>query len=488
MQEVFYEAYSQMSQMDKFWDCLPEEIATRPMPSSTPTAGPPCAVQGFLYRLFSLVLAMASLLMVIPITDWVHLAYVAAFIAEMLVTTERAALPSTAVPDVKPPPYRPQREPIGFPAALLVFSAIMWSMWTVAMHLKSTGWTWPMLFNSYFGWFPARSQKPERPPRPKGNPKQLKGYRKVTSVPKIMRLGLHSALALLADTPQLRSRAICAHSAELRAATEAGGVVNFSRLPPTTHEAVLQAIDDLPCGLSGAGPPIKRVILDTGCSRSCSGYQDDFVPGSLRALPQRISMKGVAGSLEATHVGLLHYETVNDAGNKVVLRTTGLYFPELRARLFSPQSHFSELVPDAGGEWDQGISEPVFAIKAGRVQLRFPDQAPLTVHIDESSRLPILSTFDSVDRAANSLANLGCVSAENNQNLTRSAAPSLALALSPGSSWSRPCALAGHARALRRPRQPLWQRRPPRDHVQRLSVWAPAAQPFARHYTPSHRA
>ena len=52
---------------------------------------------------------------------------------------------------------------------------------------------------------------------------------------------------------------------------------------------------------------VKPLIVDTGASQTCSGYKCDFVPETLKELPEPYTMDGIAGSLRATHSGQLRY-------------------------------------------------------------------------------------------------------------------------------------------------------------------------------------
>jgi hypothetical protein len=40
-----------------------------------------------------------------------------------------------------------------------------------------------------------------------------------------------------------------------------------------------------------------ELIMDTGCSKICTGHEADFIPGSLVALDTPKSMDGIAGML-----------------------------------------------------------------------------------------------------------------------------------------------------------------------------------------------
>ena len=92
------------------------------------------------------------------------------------------------------------------------------------------------------------------------------------------------------------------------------------------------------------------MITDTGCSQTCWGYEKDFIPGSLTKLDQLILMDGVAGSLFATHTGMLEIKLLNDAGEITRVTTPTLLVPGMQCRLLSPQDLFGELWEQEGGD------------------------------------------------------------------------------------------------------------------------------------------
>ena len=72
-------------------------------------------------------------------------------------------------------------------------------------------------------------------------------------------------------------------------------------------------LSKLPSELLHEGQVIP-IICNTGCSRTSSGFVDDFQPGSLVPLETLIQMDGVAGTLHVTHIGRMQFECLNDHG------------------------------------------------------------------------------------------------------------------------------------------------------------------------------
>ena len=59
----------------------------------------------------------------------------------------------------------------------------------------------------------------------------------------------------------------------------------------------------------------------------------------LIALSRKSSLGGIAGSLLVTHVGRIHWETIDNFGEVIAFQTTAFYHPDLPGRLFSPQTY-----------------------------------------------------------------------------------------------------------------------------------------------------
>jgi hypothetical protein len=64
-----------------------------------------------------------------------------------------------------------------------------------------------------------------------------------------------------------------------------------------------------------------ELILDTGCTRSSTFDQDDFIPGTLKPLEQPLVIDGIAGGLTVTHEGQIRYEVIDNNGDIQALTT-----------------------------------------------------------------------------------------------------------------------------------------------------------------------
>ena len=79
------------------------------------------------------------------------------------------------------------------------------------------------------------------------------------------------------------------------------------------------------------------LLLDTGCSVSCSGFEEDFhgelVHGDFGILNTADGQAKIEG------FGMLRYEILTDQGNRRTLMVPGYYAPTVKMRLISPQDY-----------------------------------------------------------------------------------------------------------------------------------------------------
>ena len=82
-------------------------------------------------------------------------------------------------------------------------------------------------------------------------------------------------------------------------------------------------------------------VADSGCSETCTNTLLDFIPGTMCKLEVPIALGGIAGSLLVTQAGKVHWETIDDFGKLVEIKTVAFYHSDLPGRLFSPQAYFN---------------------------------------------------------------------------------------------------------------------------------------------------
>jgi hypothetical protein len=148
-----------------------------------------------------------------------------------------------------------------------------------------------------------------------------------------------------------------------------------------------------------------ELIMDTGCSKICTGHETDFIPGSLVDLAEPMSMDRIAGMLTSFKKGRVRYEVINDNGGLSVLECEAYYLPALKFRLFSPQV-FPQERNERGGEyrlkWD-----------GSRLDLENGDK--ITIGYHQQTALPVLRAFSNAMKTAQSLVS---ITSDSNDNLT----------------------------------------------------------------------
>ena len=88
------------------------------------------------------------------------------------------------------------------------------------------------------------------------------------------------------------------------------GMLKICKLSDLELQQVRAVLESLPSALLNKVDS-NPIILDTGCSRSATGFIYDFWGGTIVHLCHTHLMGGIGASLEATHEVTLHYEMKN---------------------------------------------------------------------------------------------------------------------------------------------------------------------------------
>ena len=174
-----------------------------------------------------------------------------------------------------------------------------------------------------------------------------------------------------------------------------------------------RVIDDVPQGLLTAADSFD-LIIDTGCTKTGTGFASDFVPGSLRNLSSPVKMSGIAGGLSIKQEGTVRYEVLDDQGELQVLEVEAYLMPGLNCRLLSPQTYFKQL--RQSGKDPNETAE--MRIKHDKTVLVLENGSQLSIDYDPQTHLPMLRAFKDAVATAETLALTGCITNETNQNLT----------------------------------------------------------------------
>ena len=169
------------------------------------------------------------------------------------------------------------------------------------------------------------------------------------------------------------------------------------KLDATGFHSVMQDYDN-----------VIYAVVDTGCSHTATPSEEDFVPGTLRRLPEPIYMGGIAGNLKVEYEGIIKWDTLDDHGRVLSFHTKGYYAPGLPSRLFSPQSFLS------GGQ----RLDDFFQVHHDRTEWHIGGKKRCTIPYDKRSFLPKMILFrdGTVTKTLEAMA--GCITAETNQNLS----------------------------------------------------------------------
>ena len=325
---------------------------------------------------------------------------------------------------------------------MVLTNAVMATMWAIAMRLSTLRQTWAD-FNEHHGprLLFMRKSEPTKPPdptqgRPTGTEKQ--GQRMLATIierekelrrpPTILdrllhrkptgarlRLLLHAlqaAAMIAAEQPNIDPMSARALRNKLRK-YKRQGVMMVASIKDDDKRRLRMVLDDLPMGMLSEGDSFQ-LILDTGCTKTGTGYVEDFLPDTLQDLPTPVRMDGIAGGLTIKQVGMVRYEVLDNKSEVQVIETEAFYLPDLKCRLFSPQAYFEEQFKNGADPHEQAE----LRVRHHSTTMVWANGATLTVNYDQNTFLPRIRAYKNAVQTASALALLGEVDAETNQNLT----------------------------------------------------------------------
>ena len=135
-------------------------------------------------------------------------------------------------------------------------------------------------------------------------------------------------------------------------------------------------------------PGLSVGFMDTGCSAICQKKMRDIVSGTFESLENPLDLGGIAGGLKVLGRGKTKFEFVTSDGNTICLTRDCYYVPDLAIDLIPPQ----KIMRDASDGW--------FKINGHAARLEFRDGSVVSVPFDPVTSLPMLYSFDSVEKAA----------------------------------------------------------------------------------------
>jgi len=176
-------------------------------------------------------------------------------------------------------------------------------------------------------------------------------------------------------------------------------------------KAVMQ---DIPQGLLGSEDNMY-FIVDSGASRTSTFDPKDFVPGSLKLFEKPPVLTGISGSLEIKGQGDIKFQVVMDSGTVKEITTQAYWIPEMKCRLFSPQSFFDDNEGHSTGDYR-------FVVEGGSSCFKFGEglDNQLTLEMDSKTKLHQFKAYNSVLTEENAQILKACVEDNSNKNLTLS--------------------------------------------------------------------
>ena len=294
--------------------------------------------------------------------------------------------------------YSPPRPPTGYPRVYMLLSCVMWSMAFVSTY---TGASWLGGVTPPEGLtrrIPA-TVPAAKPPESNTTTRAceiLLAYEQAKST--IPLFHLRSAK----KSRQQSRKAFWKPKVAFPLALPGVPLVTTSA---SLRQTLSKMLSDLEPALIGSLDSSHRVIADTGCSTTSSFDRLDFV-GPILPLDKPVRMQGIGNTIEVVGHGTIRWTVVDDAGLPREILTTGLYVPEMKFRLFSPQQYLKEA--------NSKCTE--FSVKKDAACLIWGKQV-FTIPYDPDSALPIFRAHHNVVQSAETLAANLSVTDALNQNL-----------------------------------------------------------------------
>ena len=241
---------------------------------------------------------------------------------------------------------------LGFPYALFLLSYIMLNMNYIGNLLSSAGRRWVDTINFFFWYIGIKKTKSYRTRMKESRNKILDHIQNVSMIgkeasrnsdehkknsnirKKAMLIGLTMFIATIISDVDIRLTKDSSLSSKLLKKTDTNGWLLTGSLENSECAQIRKALETLPSTLT-LHEDVKPIIIDTGCSITASGFLEDFEPNTLKNASE--SLTGIGGKLKATKEGIMRFEVITEKGDVVTVRTRGMYLPDLKCRLFSPQ-------------------------------------------------------------------------------------------------------------------------------------------------------
>ena len=174
---------------------------------------------------------------------------------------------------------------------------------------------------------------------------------------KLLCMALLAAIASSDGTPKLSLASNQALKRQLRKHCGPSGFLMNRDINPADISCLKTVLQSFQCNIFFQDNHFE-LIIDSGCLNIFSPNLKIFIPVSLKNLPIPLAMEGIASQFLSKQKGTILYEVINDQGGISVLQCEGYYLPDLKIRLFSPQTFLQEHKTGRYSlEWDKSIFE-----------------------------------------------------------------------------------------------------------------------------------
>ena len=153
-----------------------------------------------------------------------------------------------------------------------------------------------------------------------------------------------------------------------------------------------------------------RVLLDSGCSKTASPFQKDFV-GTIVFYAEPLNFSGIGGDIKILGEGTVEYVFTADDGSLLPCRGKAFFVPQCPHRLICPQDflHVEGHGLKFSTESGPGKSSTLCCEATGQT---------VTVGLDPGCNLPFALARRLCEINASLLALNGCILDVKNENLT----------------------------------------------------------------------
>ena len=128
------------------------------------------------------------------------------------------------------------------------------------------------------------------------------------------------------------------------------------------------------------------LLIDSGCSVSCSGFKEDF-HGQL-AIGDFGHVNTADGQAKIEGFGMLRWDVLSTAGERLTILVPGYYAPTVKMRLLSPQDYCRYHHFDPNDHAYRGSSDWM-SIDVRKSETSH-ETAEVIAHIDQATRLPFI--------------------------------------------------------------------------------------------------